>query len=429
MDTLAEIIQIKNLITDKNSLHSYCDEFYEKELAKYRNKQITITEIGIDQGGSLILWAEYFQNAKIMGIDLQLRGSCQSDCSKYQNITLAVGNAYSYDAIKVIPKSDIIIDDGSHELDHQIWVVKNLAMKLNPGGLLVIEDVVEYEYLEKLKAATPLHLKPYVEFVDLRSIKNRSDDLLFVIRVPNSNNINLTDTAAATTSPGMDMMLERLSHLKNQIDFSSIKNIVDVGSAHGYESLNLATLFPSANLWGFEPVAEHFQHCLKIKQQAEAAISNRLHFFNLALDSQDGDIPFYPLDPVLSRGNNTGMASKYKIMDPRVFPHELNVQTEITVPAQRLDTWCSRNGIVPQIIWMDAQGSELDILRGAVNCLNTVQVILTEAATKPYYHGHNMKSDIDQFLKEQGFEELLSARKLGHEYEMDTIYLRKYNLN
>lgn len=426
MDTLAEIIKNKKLVTDKNSLHSYCDQFYEKELAKYRHKDIVITEIGIDQCGSLVLWAEYFKNAQIMGIDLQLRGNCQRDCAQYPNITLAVGNAYTYDAVKIIPKSDIIIDDGSHELEHQLWAVKNLTLKLNPGGLFVIEDVADYAYLDKLKAATPFHLQSYVEFVDLRSVKNRSDDILFVIRVPDTNkSINNNINAATLTGPGMDMMSERLSHLKNQIDFSSIKNIIDVGSAHGYESLNLARLFPNANLWGFEPVTEHFQHCLKIKQQADPQISHRLHFFNLALNDKDGEIPFYPLHPTLSQGNNTGMASKYKIMDPSIFPHELNIQTEITVPAQRLDTWCARNGIVPQIIWMDAQGSELDILRGAINCINTVQVILTEAATKPYYHGHNMKSDIDQFLYQQGFEELISARKLGHEYEMDTIYLRK----
>lgn len=425
MQTLAQIITDKNLVTDKNSLHSYCDHFYEKELSRYRHQSISITEIGIDQCGSLILWAEYFANAQIMGLDLQLRGNCQNDCAKYANITLAVGNAYSYEAMKIIPKSDIIIDDGSHELDHQIWVVKNLSMKIKPGGMLVIEDVAQYEYLEKLKSATPYHLQPYVEFFDFRNVKNRSDDIMFVIRVPDTLGKNLLTESTKHSGPGMDMMIERVSHLKKYIDFPTIKNIVDVGSAHGYESLNLARLFTNSNIWGFEPVPEHFAHCMKLKQEADFTISKRLSFFNLALNDNDGEISFYPLDPTLSRGNNTGMASKYKIIDPNVFPHELNIQKEIKVNAQRLDNWCARNGVVPQIIWMDAQGSELDILRGAIGCLASVQVILTEAALKPYYHGHNMKTDIDEFLIHQGFQELVSARKLGHEYEIDTIYLRK----
>jgi hypothetical protein len=73
---------------------------------------------------------------------------------------------------------------------------------------------------------------------------------------------------------------------------------------------------------------------------------------------------------------------------------------------------------------MDAQGAELDILQGAVGCLSSVKAILTEAALKPYYHGHTLKHDIDLLLQNYGFRELKSSVKTGHEYEVDTIYLK-----
>jgi FkbM family methyltransferase len=434
MTSLAEIITTKNLITDKNSFHSYCDYFYENEFARYRDKPIQLVEIGFDQGGSLILWAEWFKQAKILGIDLQLRGNCEQDCARYPEIQLALGNAYDLYSLHHFPSADIIIDDGSHHPDHQVWAVKHLSTRVKPGGIFVIEDVLEDSTIELLKAATPFHLKDYIEVIDLRSVKGRIDDLMFVIRVPDQTGTNISDSknnlvgnsdfSKNLSGLGADMMIERISHLKNIIDFNEIKNIIDVGSAHGYESLNLARIFQNAHIFGFEPTPEHYDHCLKLKKDS-GEIGNRMAFMKAALNDVDGPIKFYPLDLTQSRGNNTGMASKFKLIDPSVFPHELSIQKEITVDAIRLDTWCNLNGIFPEIIWMDAQGSEYSILKGAEKCLSTsVQVILTEVGLTPYYHGHELKSDIDSYLFGLGFKELVSARKLGHQYEMDTIYIK-----
>jgi hypothetical protein len=183
-ETLSQIITKKSLITDKSSIHSYCDQFYEQELARYRSQHVSLVEIGIDQGGSLILWAEYFQNARILGIDLQLRGDCQKNCGAYPNIMLSIGNAYMYESLVCYPEMDIFIDDGPHDPGSQIWAVKNLSHRVRPGGLFVIEDVVSIDVANQLKEATPFHLKDHAEIIDLRSVKNRSDDILFVIRIP-----------------------------------------------------------------------------------------------------------------------------------------------------------------------------------------------------------------------------------------------------
>ena len=387
---------------------------------------------GIYFGHSLILWAEWFSQAKILGVDINPRGNWEQDCARYPQIQLAFGDAYNMHSLQYIPKADIIIDDGSHHPDHQVWAVKHLATKVKPGGIFVIEDVLEDSTINRLKDATPLHLRDYVEVIDLRHVKDRLDDMMFVIHVPESD---LQDLPVATTvitnipaapqltGPGMDMMAERLSHIKNLIDFNTIKNIIDVGSAHGYESLNMARVFKNAQTFGFEPTPEHYDHCVKIKQEA-GDTGARMEFMMMALNDSDGPIKFYPLDTTQSRGNNTGMASKLQLMDPAVFPHELSVQKEIVVNATTLDTWCRLNNVEPDIIWMDAQGAELDILKGAEKSLASVKAILTEVGLTPYYHGHTLKADIDVYLASLGFRELVTARKLGHKYEMDTIYIK-----
>jgi FkbM family methyltransferase len=412
------------LVTDKNSLHSYCDHFYEKEIARYRNKPVSIVEIGIDQGGSLMMWAEALPKAEILGIDLQLRGDCERNCAKYQGrIKLSLGDAYMHESLAHFPEADIVIDDGPHSLESQIFAVRHFLHKVRPGGLFVIEDIAQREWADRLLAAVPLHLKPHAEIIDLRGIKGRYDDIMLVVRVPDkSKGVSLL---RAPTGLSMDMMAERLSHIENIIDFNGIKNIIDVGAAHGYESKNLARVFTDARIWAFEPTDEHYQYCLDHFAGLDDDLRSRISIENLALNDVDGLISFYPVDTSKSIGNNTGMASKFRLIDPNVFRHELSVQREVTVNAVCLNTWCSQHGVKPDMIWMDAQGAELDILRGASDVLGSVKVIMTEAALKPYYHGHTMKSDIDAYLAKHGFEELISARKTGHEYEVDAIYIRR----
>jgi FkbM family methyltransferase len=429
-ERLSDIISRMGLVTDKNSLHSYCDHFYEAELARYRDRPVQVVEIGIDQGGSLMLWAEAIPRARVLGVDLQLRGDCERNCAAYGGrIQFSLGNAYMPESLVHFPKADIVIDDGPHSVESQVFAAQHFPSRINPGGILVIEDIVSIEAANTIMSAVPPHLRAYAAIIDLRYVKGRDDDIMLVVRIPETTVSIATDRGKhllrQPTGLSMDMMAERLSHIENLIDFNNIKNIIDVGAAHGYESKNLARVFTNAHIWAFEPTDEHFQHCLGHFAGLDHDLRPRIHIENLALNDIGGTIKFYPLDTSRSIGNNTGMASKFRLMDPGVFPHELSIQREITVEAVTLDQWCQERDIQPDLIWMDAQGAELDILRGAGTVLRGTKVIMTEAALKPYYHGHTLKADIDAFLGQLGFTELVSARKTGHEYEVDTIYLRQ----
>lgn len=429
---LSDIIQGHNLVTDKDILHSYCDQFYDKEFVIYRDKPIQLVEIGIDQGGSLILWANYFTNAKILGVDLQLRGDCEKNCSRYPNIMLSLGNAYLVESLQYFPDADVIIDDGSHTLEDQLFVVRFLTSKIKAGGILVVEDIPSIEQAKILFDNVPMHLMPYAQIIDLRNVKGRNDDILLVIRYPDlrtsltveANNEFIQRIEQDSKRLGMDMLGERLSHLYPLINFDSIHSIIDVGAAHGYESINLARIFPKATLHSFEADPENYVQALEnISNQADLQY-RRINLMNMAVNNKDGPLTFYALDRQASKGHNEGMSSKYKLSDPAVFPHELSIQKEIMIPGVTLDTWCKIHGLKPDLLWMDAQGAELDILKGAEEALKLISVIMTEAAIKPYYEGQTLKVDIDAYLKSQGFEELESARKTGHEYEVDAIYLR-----
>ena len=94
-------------------------ETYEEKFFRFKNKKdLRILELGIDGGGSLQLWEQYFPNASlILGVDIDL-GLCRIE--QNQKIRLIGGDLSkleTYDNIKMYGGFDLIIDDGSHRAD------------------------------------------------------------------------------------------------------------------------------------------------------------------------------------------------------------------------------------------------------------------------------------------------------------------------
>ncbi|MEY4371017.1 MAG: hypothetical protein RIQ48_733 [Pseudomonadota bacterium] len=167
--------------TDKNTRHNYIDGFYENEFKRYQNKEnLSILEIGIANGASLYLWAKYFNNPKIMGFDIQniVVDDWKLDCIKY-----IFEDAYREDFAQKVESYDIIIDDGPHTLESQLFSLKHYLPKVNKGGIFIIEDVAGHDALNELYENTPDHLKSNSRIVDLTASLNVYDNMLYIIRL------------------------------------------------------------------------------------------------------------------------------------------------------------------------------------------------------------------------------------------------------
>lgn len=142
MRTLTEIFDTYR--TDKGSkghgaeIHNY-GLIYEQYFESYRNNSPTVLEIGILKGNSLRSWKEYFNNGMIYGIDNQKHNLFNED-----GIETFFGDQSNPKSIlEYFPEIefDIIIDDGSHESDHQQKTFDTLFNKVKSGGYYVIEDL------------------------------------------------------------------------------------------------------------------------------------------------------------------------------------------------------------------------------------------------------------------------------------------------
>ena len=75
----------------------------------------------------------------------------------------------------------MLLDDGPHTLDSMIKFIELYSDLIADDGILVIEDVQDINWFDELIKSTPDELKQYINTYDLRDIKNKYDDLVFVI--------------------------------------------------------------------------------------------------------------------------------------------------------------------------------------------------------------------------------------------------------
>lgn len=177
---------IDNTRTDKNVLHSYLP-LYEKLLKNKKETAQTVLEVGIYNGGSIKLWSEYFTNATVYGLDIMDINSVWEGIKNKDNIVLYTStDAYNDNFFKTqfVDKNmrfDFMLDDGPHTLESMKKFIQLYSQVMTDDGILIIEDVQQWAWIDILKNEVPENLKQYIKVYDLRSNKNRYDDIVFTI--------------------------------------------------------------------------------------------------------------------------------------------------------------------------------------------------------------------------------------------------------
>jgi hypothetical protein len=128
------------------SLHKHAyTSIYNLLFSNLRYKDIKLGELGILDNNSMLSWREFFPNAKLYGFewfDERLNKAINDniDCT-YIKMNVKDVNSIS-DGLSVAgSKFDILIEDSTHLFEDQIKFVNEAYKHLNPGGILVIEDI------------------------------------------------------------------------------------------------------------------------------------------------------------------------------------------------------------------------------------------------------------------------------------------------
>ena len=177
---------VDNSRTDKNTTHSYLP-LYQKLLINKKETAKNVLEVGIWRGGSIKLWSDFFTNANVYGLDIMDINDVWEDIKNKEKIILHTSsNAYNDDFfithfLNKNIKCDFLLDDGPHTLESMKDFIKLYSQIMTDDGILIIEDVQHWDWINLLTNEVPENLKQFIKVYDLRSNKNRYDDIVFTI--------------------------------------------------------------------------------------------------------------------------------------------------------------------------------------------------------------------------------------------------------
>src|SRR5579859_370068 len=153
--------------------HGYTP-YYHDLLGDRRNSIKRVLEIGVAGGGSVRMWADYFPNAEIFGVDINPEYQVNEGRIKSFLCDQSDEAALTALAATLGGNFDLIVEDGSHESPHQVITARALVPFLAPNGIYIIEDLCHPEDV--------VHKLPFpCQTVDFR-LHLLSDDRIEVIR-------------------------------------------------------------------------------------------------------------------------------------------------------------------------------------------------------------------------------------------------------
>lgn len=147
MSDLKELFENKEGNLVNKPIHFF--DIYDAHFSRFKDTDVHILEIGVDSGGSLDLWRDYFgPKAKIYGMDVN------PACKKLEDdgYHIFIGSQSNPDFLNTIadsmPRIDILIDDGGHRMEQQIITFESMFDKIEINGFYVCEDICTSYYLE-----------------------------------------------------------------------------------------------------------------------------------------------------------------------------------------------------------------------------------------------------------------------------------------
>ena len=142
--------------SDKYYSHSYIEGFYEHEFHDRKVRHLLEVGIGYEalmkdftpnfvHGSSLRMWAEFWPGAEIWACDVRP----ETLINEGRIHSMVADQSSLHDLAKLLEFCgggwEIVIDDGSHQTEHQIFTCRTLLPCVSLGGLYIIEDVQEPE--------------------------------------------------------------------------------------------------------------------------------------------------------------------------------------------------------------------------------------------------------------------------------------------
>lgn len=181
---------VYNLFTHK---HPYTS-IYSMFLGGLRTagRPLVIGEIGVLNGASLRMWNEYFAEAEIHAFDNNEKSiQIVESIPNVKTHLLDSGDISQINRTFIgLPQFDLLLEDASHRLEHQVTCLRECMKYVAVGGLLIIEDIFRAipiaRFQEAIDAVTDSGLSIEAFMITpehpLRDSVNWENDRMLIVR-------------------------------------------------------------------------------------------------------------------------------------------------------------------------------------------------------------------------------------------------------
>jgi demethylmacrocin O-methyltransferase len=140
--------------------------FLEIGIGCLEKEQMThVRHLGYKTGNSLRAWSYYFPNTNIYALDINPEAMIQGE-DRIKTFTADQSNKEQLEAIchEIAQPLEIVIDDGSHQYEHQLASFIYLEPFLAPNAIYCIEDVHKNNLMKFIPKV--LKVKSNLKFIE-----------------------------------------------------------------------------------------------------------------------------------------------------------------------------------------------------------------------------------------------------------------------
>jgi FkbM family methyltransferase len=194
---------------------------------------------------------------------------------------------------------------------------------------------------------------------------------------------------AAPPARGIDPFLPALSEV-----LPPDPVVVEAGAYRGGDTRDFAELWPDGRMFALEPVPGPFAEL----RESTSGLPN-VTAEQLALGSAEGTSTMW-----VSSGASDGSSSLREPTEHLVDHPDVAFEERVDVQVVTLDSYLARRGIDRiDLLWLDLQGSELEVLKASPRALSATTAIVTEVFFKELYDGAPLWPEVRSWLEGQGF--------------------------
>jgi FkbM family methyltransferase len=173
--------------------------------------------------------------------------------------------------------------------------------------------------------------------------------------------------------------------------------VVEAGAHVGIDTAAMARRWKSSRIHAFEPIPALYQ-----KLVAHTRRYSNVTTYPVALAARSGEVMMN-----ISSGRSDASSSILQPLEHLTIHPDVTFEKSIAVRTITLDEWASEHAVDPDLLWLDAQGAELQILESGVSTLNSVSAIYTEVSIVQNYSGGTLYRDLASWLRVHGFKPVI----------------------